>query len=72
MELKNIKFTGDKFYKDRKLRSVIVSEENKFWKFISKKKYLDISRIELDKRLLKNFGIFSLTLIKGTSCKEFH
>ena len=53
--IKNIKFTGDKFYKDRKLRSVIVSEENKFWKFISKKKYLDVSRIELDKRLLKNF-----------------
>ena len=53
--IKNIKFTGDKFYKDRKLRSVIVSEENKFWKFISKKKYLDVNRIELDKRLLKNF-----------------
>ena len=53
--IKNIKFTGDKFYKDRKLRSVIVSEENKFWKFISKKKYLDLNRIELDKRLLKNF-----------------
>ena len=31
--IKNIKFTGDKFYKDRKLRSVIVSEENKFLKF---------------------------------------
>ena len=28
--IKNIKFTGDKFYKDRKLRSVIVSEENNF------------------------------------------
>ncbi|WP_075520415.1 outer membrane protein assembly factor BamA [Candidatus Pelagibacter communis] len=53
--IKNIKFTGDKFYKDKKLRSVIVSEENKFWKFISNKKYLDVDRIELDKRLLKNF-----------------
>ena len=53
--IKNIKFTGDKAFKDRKLRSVIVSEENKFWKFISNKKYLDVSRIELDKRLLKNF-----------------
>ena len=53
--IKNIKFTGDKAFKDRKLRSVIVSEENKFWKFISNKKYLDIGRIELDKRLLKNF-----------------
>ena len=36
--IKNIKFTGDKFYKDRKLRGVIISEENKFWKFISNKK----------------------------------
>tara|TARA_B100000963_G_scaffold71464_1_gene59579 strand:+ start:191 stop:2431 length:2241 start_codon:yes stop_codon:yes gene_type:complete len=53
--IQNIKFTGDKFYKDRKLRSVIVSEETKFWKFISNKKYLDIERIELDKRLLRNF-----------------
>ncbi len=53
--IKNIKFTGDKFYKDRKLRNVIVSEENKFWKFISNKKYLDVNRIDLDKRLLTNF-----------------
>ena len=53
--IKNIKFIGDKFYKDRKLRGVIVSEENKFWKFISNKKYLDVDRIEFDKRLLKNF-----------------
>ena len=42
--IKNIKFTGDKAFKDRKLRSVIVSEENKFWKFISNKKYLDVSK----------------------------
>ncbi|MDC2976075.1 outer membrane protein assembly factor BamA [bacterium] len=53
--IKNIKFIGDKNFKDRKLRSVIISEENKFWKFISNKKYLNIDRIELDKRLLKNF-----------------
>ena len=53
--IQKIKFTGDKFYKNKKLRSVIVSEESKFWKFISNKKYLDINRISLDKRLLKNF-----------------
>ena len=35
--------------------SVITSEEDKAWKFISKKKYLDIERVNLDKRLLKNF-----------------
>tara|TARA_B100001057_G_scaffold366762_1_gene370122 strand:+ start:4604 stop:6838 length:2235 start_codon:yes stop_codon:yes gene_type:complete len=53
--IKNVKFTGDKFYKDRKLRGVIISEENKFWKFISDKKYLNVDRIKLDKRLLRNF-----------------
>ena len=52
-----INFIGDKKVKDRKLRNIIVSEENKFWKIISSKKYLDESRIELDKRLLKNFYI---------------
>ncbi len=50
-----IEFIGDKIYKDRKLHSIITSEEGKFWKFISNKKYLNIERINLDKRLLRNF-----------------
>ena len=53
--IKEIKFIGNKIYKDRKLHSVITSEEDKFWKFISKGKYLNIERINLDKRLLRNF-----------------
>ena len=53
--IKKINFIGDKKYKDRKLHSVITSEEAKFWKFISRGKYLDEERINLDKRLLKNF-----------------
>ncbi len=53
--IKKINFIGDKKYKDRKLHSVITSEEAKFWKFISKGKYLDEERINLDRRLLKNF-----------------
>ncbi len=53
--ISKIKFVGDKIFKDRKLFSVITSEEDKFWKFISKGKYLDIERINLDKRLLKNY-----------------
>ncbi len=53
--IKKINFIGDKKYKDRKLHSVITSEESRFWKFISKGKYLDEQRIDLDKRLLKNF-----------------
>ena len=53
--INKIKFIGDKKFKDRKLRSIITSEEDKFWKFISSKVYLDIERVNLDKRLLKNF-----------------
>ena len=54
-KIKKISFIGDKIYKDRKLRSVIVSEEYKFWKFISGKKFLIQELISLDERLLKNF-----------------
>ena len=50
-----ISFIGDKIYKDSKLKSIIVSEEYKFWKFISGKKFLREETIEIDKRLLKNF-----------------
>ncbi len=50
-----ISFLGNKVFKDNKLRSVLVSEEYKFWKFISGKKFLNEELINLDKRLLKNF-----------------
>ena len=53
--INKINFIGDKKYKNRKLRSIITSEEDRFWKFISNEKYLDIERVKLDKRLLKNF-----------------
>lgn len=53
--ISKIEFIGDKKIKDRVLRSVIISEEAKFWKFISRNKYLNSDNIERDKRLLKNF-----------------
>ena len=53
--IKNIKFIGNKIYKDNKLRKIIVSEEAKFWKFLSTKKTIDIQRFKLDENLLKNF-----------------
>ena len=53
--IKKINFTGKKIFKSRLLSSVIVSEENKFWKFLSKKKYLNEKQIQLDERLLENF-----------------
>ena len=53
--IKQIKFIGNKKIKNRKLRSIIVSEEDKFWKFISKNRFIDEKKILLDKKLLKNY-----------------
>ena len=54
-KISKISFIGNKIYKDNKLKSIIVSEEYKPWKFISGKKYLNEQMISLDRRLLKNF-----------------
>ena len=54
-KIKKITFTGNKKFKDSKLKSIIISEEYKFWKFISGKKYLNENIISVDNRLLKNF-----------------
>ena len=54
-KIAKISFIGDKQFKNRKLRNIIVSEEYKFWKFLSGKKYLNENTINLDLRLLKNF-----------------
>ena len=54
-KIKKISFVGDKIFKDRKLKNIIVSEEYKFWKFLSNRKFLNEEIENLDKRLLKNF-----------------
>ena len=54
-DIAEISFIGDKKIKDKRLRDVIVSEEKKFWKFLSKNTFLSNSNIELDKRLLINY-----------------
>ena len=46
MEIKYLKST---------LKNIIISEEYKFWKFLSGKKYLNENLINYDKRLLDNF-----------------
>ncbi len=53
--IKSIEFTGDKYYKDRLLRNIIISEESRFWKFITNRKFINSENIKLDKRLLKNY-----------------
>ncbi len=54
-KIKKISFIGDKYFKDSKLINVIVSEEYKFWKFLSGKKFLNESLIYFDTQLLENF-----------------
>ena len=54
-KISKIEFIGDKKVKDRTLRSVIISEEAKFWKFITRNKFVNEKTIERDKRLLRNF-----------------
>ncbi len=70
--IKKIKFIGNKVFKAGRLKKVIVSEEGRFWKFISKTKYLDVSRIRLDEKLLKNFyknkGYYNVS-IESSSAK---
>ena len=55
VKIKKITFIGNKIFKDNRLRSLILSEEYKFWKFISGRKFLNEDLIKIDQRLLKNY-----------------
>jgi outer membrane protein insertion porin family len=65
-KIKKISFIGNKIFKEGKLKSLIISEEYKFWKFISGKKFLNENLIKIDERLLKNFylnkGYYNVTI----------
>ena len=69
--ISKINFIGDKKIKFKRLRDVIASEEHRFWKFISRNVYLNAERIELDKRLLKNFylskGYYNVEIISSSA-----
>ncbi len=71
-KISEIKFIGNKIFKNSKLRNIIVSEESKPWKFITSNKFLNESRINLDIDLLKNYfknkGYYNV-LIKSSSAK---
>ena len=54
-KITKIYFLGDKKIREKKLRDIITSQESGWWKFISRSVYLSKGRIELDKRLLKNY-----------------
>ena len=65
-KISKISFIGDKKFKDSALKNIIISEEYKFWKFLSGKKYLNENLINYDKRLLNNFyknkGFFNVVI----------
>ena len=69
-KIKKINFIGNKIFSDGTLRNVIVSEETKFWKFITRNKYLDSNRINTDvlklKRFYKNRGYYRVQ-VKSTT-----
>ena len=73
-KIKKITFIGNKIYKDQKLKRVIVSEEYKFWKVLSGKKYLNENLIKFDVQLLKNFylnkGYYNV-VINSSFAKKF-
>ena len=70
-EIRKIYFIGEKKVKSKRLRDVITSEEAKFWKFLTRNIYLNTDRIELDKRLLKNYylarGYFDVQVLSSSA-----
>ena len=54
-KIKKINFIGNKIFRDSTLRNIISSEEDKFWKFLTRKKFLDSNRVKLDVAKLTNF-----------------
>ena len=69
-KIKKINFIGNKIFSDTILRNIIISEESKFWKFITKNKFLDANRINADvnrlNKFYKNRGFFDVK-IKSTT-----
>jgi outer membrane protein insertion porin family len=54
-KISKISFSGDKKIREKRLRDIIASEEDKFWKFLSRNSRFSENLINLDKRLLKNY-----------------
>ena len=69
-KISKINFIGEKVYRDSTLRNIIVSEETKFWKFLTKNKFLDPNRVNLDVKRIENFysnrGYFNVK-VKSTT-----
>ena len=54
-KISKISFFGDKKIREKRLRDIIASEEDKFWKIITRNTRFSQNLINLDKRLLTNY-----------------
>ena len=70
-KISSISFIGDKKIRERRLRDIIVSEEDKFWKVISNNSNFNRNQVELDLRLLKNYyksiGYYDIKIDSNTA-----
>ena len=74
--INKIIFSGDKKVKENRLRDIIASEEDKFWKIISNNTKFSENQIELDKRLLvnyyKNLGYYDVDVSSTSAVVQDH
>lgn len=54
-KISTISFIGDKIFSSYRLRQIVASQEDKFWKIISKNTNFSENLIDLDRRLLLNY-----------------
>ena len=71
LKIGKINFIGDKKVKERRLRDIIVSEEYKFWKVLSRNTNFNENNIDLDKRLLINYykslGFYNVKILSSSA-----
>ncbi len=69
-KISKISFSGDKKLRDKRLRDIVASQEDKFWKIITRNTKFSENLVNLDKRLLSNYykslGYYDVT-IESTS-----
>ena len=54
-KISKISFSGEKKLRDKRLRDIVASQEDKFWKVISRNTKFSENLVNLDKRLLTNY-----------------
>jgi len=70
-KISKISFTGDKKIREKRLRDIIASEEDRFWKVISRNTKFSQNLINLDTRLLTNYyksiGYYDVKIVSNSA-----